>query len=162
MLFALISMLIVSSILCFTFYNRIVHIMERLKVLQKERRSEYKELFRFITERKPAVVTQEEEHYLRLLERQTALVMKRAKLIQHSLFCFIVAMCSLIFSLFCSFVNRGAWELATLGFFIFGLLLIFSGFVFVLLELKMMLNPIRQESEFVQKLIKDEMLRDNR
>lgn len=161
MLLALFSMLFVSSISCLIFYSRIARIMDRLKLLQKERRFEYKELFRFEADKKHPLLKQESEHYLKLLEQQTALVMKRANLIRKGLFCFIVSICSMTISLFCSLVNNPAWDVLVLGFFIFGLLLLFLGFIFALLELKLMLNPIQQESEFMQKLIRDEMLKNS-
>lgn len=129
--------------------------MERLKVLQKERRFEYKELFRLETERKHPLFKQETEHYLKLLEQQTALAMRRARLIRYGLFCFIIAICAMTVSLFCSLLNNPMTDFLMIGFFIFGLLLFFCGFIFVILELKQILNPIQQESEFVQKLIKD-------
>ncbi len=159
MFLALFSMLIVSSLLCLTFYQRIALIMERLKVLQKERRFEYRELFRIEEEKKAPFMKQEVECYLRFLEQQTALVMKRAKLIQQGLFCFMAAISSMVIALFCSLINGAIFDFAMIGFFIFGLLLFFSGAIFVFCELKIILNPVRQESEFVQKLLKDELLK---
>jgi hypothetical protein len=155
MFLALFSMLLVSSIGCLIFYNRIATIMERLKVLQKERRFEYKELFRLETDKKHPLFKQETEHYLKLLEQQTAFAMKRAHLIRRGLFCFIISICVMTISLFCSLINNPITDFLVIGFFIFGLLLFLCGFIFVLLELKLILNPIKQESEFVQKLIKD-------
>ncbi len=160
MFLALFSLLIVNALLCLVFYQRLALIMERLKLIQKERRIEYRELFRFETERKAPHIKQEAEHYLKLLEKQTVLMMKRAKLVINGLFCFILALCSITFSLFCSLLNGTTWDFAMLSFFILGLLLFIAGLVFVLFELKFLLNPIREESEFVQRIIKDQILKD--
>ncbi len=158
---AVVPVVIISAcgLLCLTFYNRLAFIVTRLRTLQRERLAEYKELFRLEETHKSKISRQETEHFLHFLEHQTADVLKRALYLRNCLFCLILS----IFSLIITSLTIGlsliypALEFVVLLFFVVGLLLLLYGLFFALKEILISLKPIQMESEFVQRLIKNEM-----
>lgn len=156
---AVVPVVIISAcgLLCLTFYNRLAFIVTRLRSLHRERLGEYKELFRLEDERKGKLALQETEHFLHFLEHQTADVLKRALYLRNCLFCLIFA----IFSLTITSLLIGlsllypVLDAAVLIFFVLGLLLVLNGLYYALKEIVVSLQPIKMESEFVQRLLKD-------
>lgn len=157
---AVVPVVIISAcgLLCLTFYNRLAFIVARLRTLQRERLSEYKELFRLEEEHKGKLARQETEHFLHFLEHQTADVLKRALYLRNCLFCLIFA----IFALTITSLLIGlsliypALDALVLIFFVLGLLLVLNGLYYALREIVISLHPIKMESEFVQRLLKNE------
>lgn len=157
---AVVPVVIISAcgLLCLTFYNRLAFIVTRLRSLQRERLSEYKELFRLEDEKKGKLQRQETEHFLHFLEHQTADVLKRALYLRNCLLCLILA----IFSLVLTSLSIGlslfypSLDGIVLIFFVLGLFLLLYGLYFAVKEIMISLQPIKLESEFVQRLIKEE------
>ncbi len=158
---SVVPIVIISAcgLLCLAFYNRLGVIVTRLRSLQRERLSEYKELFRFEDEKRADYVQQETEQFLHFLEGQTAGVMQRARYLRGCLTCLISAIfCFVMTSLFIGLsVVFPVLDLVVLVAFVLGLFLVLYGLVFALLELKIALNPIKTESEFVQRLLKNSL-----
>lgn len=160
--FAVVPVVIISAcgLLCLAFYNRLASIVSRLRSLQRERLSEYREVFRFEEGKKDKAIRQEAEHFLHFLEEQTCDVLKRARYLRNCIFCLICAIFSLVLTslLIGLSLIYPAFDSVVLGFFIFGLLLILFGLFYAILELKIALNPIKMESAFVQRLLKAELV----
>lgn len=155
MILVIFPLLIFSGLLALAFYGRIAILMKNLKVVQRERLSQYKELFYLEDAKKPDFVRHEMEHYLKMLELQTAQVIKRIKLIQKGqiflLFSVGFSILALAGSLFANF------DAFILFLFVFGVLSLCAALLYALFELRLILNPIQAEREFVQSLIKDRL-----
>ncbi len=158
---SVVPVVIISAcgLLCLAFYNRLSVVVTRLRSLQRERISEYKELFRLEEKKEKAIAKQEAEHFLHFLEDQTADVLKRARYLRNCIFCLIMAIFSLVLtsltigaSLFFPYI-----DFVVLFFFILGLFFVLYGLSFAILEIKIALNPIKMESGFVQRLIKAQL-----
>lgn len=158
---SVVPIVIISAcgLLCLAFYNRLGVVVTRLRSLQRERLSEYKELFHLEESEKASFIRQEAEQFLHFLEGQTADVMKRARYLRNCLTCLISAIFSFVItSLFIGLsVLYPVFDFVVLVFFIMGLLLVLYGLLFALIELKLALNPIKTESEFVQRLLKSQL-----
>jgi len=159
---AVVPVVIISAcgLLCLTFYNRLAVVVTRLRSLQRERLSEYKELFRLEEKEGKKLSKQESEQYLHFLEEQTVDVLKRARYLRNCLFCLISSIVSLVLtslliglSLFYS-----PLDYFVLFFFVLGLFLLLYGLGFAVAEIRISLNPIQMESGFVQKLIKSQLV----
>lgn len=155
---AVVPVVIISAcgLLCLAFYNRLAAIIVRMRTLQKERFLEYKELFKMEAQKKSPLLTKEEERYLHFLETQAAMVLKKAKKMRNCITCLVSAIASL---LLCSLsiglsLYSGFFDWAVLFFFILGLLLMLWGLYFAIVEVRIALRPIQEESAFLQKLIK--------
>lgn len=161
---AVVPVVIISAcgLLCLTFYNRLAFIVTRLRALQRERLAEYKELFRLEEAHKSRLARQEAEHFLSFLEHQTADVLRRALYLRNCLFCLILSIFSLVFtSLFIGLsLLYPALGAVVLFFFVLGLFLVLCGLYFALREIILALRPIQMESDFVQRLLKNEFQND--
>lgn len=155
MVFVIFPLLLLSGLLCLAFYHRIAILMERLKVIQKERLKGYKELFYLEDAKKSQLLKQSAEHYLRLLDQQTILMIKRIKFVQKGVYCLIFSIVFAIFALLSSLFDN--FDFVILFFFVFTMLLLFGALFFALREFRIMLDPIQMESQFVQKLIKEDL-----
>lgn len=158
---SVVPIVIISAcgLLCLAFYNRLGVVVTRLRSLQRERLSEYKELFRLEETEKAKFVRQEAEQFLHFLEGQTVDVMKRARYLRNCLTCLISSIFSFVItSLFIGLsVLFPVLDLVVLIFFIMGLFLVLYGLIFALLELRIALNPIQTESGFVHRLLKSQL-----
>ena len=147
------------GLLCLSFYNRLAAIVTRLRSLQRERLSEYKELFRWEDEKKERILQQSSEHFLHYLEGQTVDLLKRAGYLRNCIFCLIVSI--FLFVLSSLFIGLSVifpvLDFIVIVFFVFGLLLLLYGLCFALVEIHRSLNPIQVESGFIQRLIKSEL-----
>lgn len=157
---AVVPVVIISAcgLLCLTFYNRLAFVVTRLRALQRERISEYKELFKLEAEHRGKLQQQEAEHFLHFLEQQTAEVLKRARYLRNTLLFLILSIIALIitsffiaFSLYFPFLDLGVGF-----FFVVGLILLLCGLFYAIKEIRVSLMPVQMESAFVQRLIKHE------
>lgn len=157
---AVVPVVIISAcgLLCLTFYNRLAFIVTRLRALQRERLQEYKEIFEMERQKSPELLRQDSEHYLHMLEDQTAKVLKRAQLLRFSLFALIFSIISFILTSFCIGISlvHHSFDWASMFFFILGLLALLIAMIYAFWEMKLSLHPIEMESAFVQKLIKEQ------
>jgi len=160
---AVVPVVIISAcgLLCLAFYNRLAVVVTRLRSLQRERLSEYKEVFQREEASKDQPALEESEAFLHFLEDQTTDILKRARYLRNCIFCLISA----IFSLVLTSLALGlslfypVFDYVVLFFFVLGLFLILYGLIFAVLEIKIALNPVKMESGFVQRLIKENMQR---
>ncbi|NGX38162.1 MAG: hypothetical protein K1000chlam2_01334 [Chlamydiae bacterium] len=156
---SVVPVVIISAcgLLCLAFYNRLSVVVTRLRSLQRERLSEYKELLK--DEKKGGLLKEESEQFLHFLEDQTVDVLKRAYYLRNCIFCLISCICSLVVtSLVIGLsVVFPILEIFALVFFITGLFLLLYGLSFAIREIKIALNPIQMESGFVQRLIKSQL-----
>lgn len=157
---AVVPVVIISAcgLLCLAFYNRLAFVVGRLRSLQRERLSEYKALYQLEEEgEKAALRRSETEQYLHFLEEQTVSVMKRAQYLRNTLFSLIASIFSLaLTSLFIGLAQIVSFlSFFVLFFFVTGLLLMLFGLGFAVAEIRISLSPIRMESAFVQRLIKN-------
>lgn len=158
---AVVPVVIISAcgLLCLAFYNRLAVVVTRLRSLQRERLSEYKEIFHNEESQNQQPALEESEAFLHFLEDQTKDILKRARYLRNCLFCLMAAIFFLVitslaigFSLF-----YPIFDFIALFFFVLGLFLILYGLIFAILEIKIALNPVKMESGFVQRLIKSQM-----
>lgn len=157
---AVVPVVIISAcgLLCLTFYNRLAFIVTRLRALQRERLQEYKEVFELERKKSPELFRQDSEHYLHMLEDQTAKVLRRANLLRRSLFGLIFSIICFILTSFCiglSLVNQ-FFDVPSIFLFVLGLLSLFVAMLYAFCELRLSLHPIEMESAFVQRLIKEQ------
>lgn len=155
---AVVPVVIISAcgLLCLALYNRLAVILARLRVLQRERFLEYKELFRSEAEKKPTLLRNEIEQYLHFLESQVADILKKAHYVRIALGALVSAIASL---LLCSLsialsLFYQVFAFAVIVFFILGLLLMLYALYFAFAEIRVSLRPIQMESAFLQKLLK--------
>lgn len=160
---SVVPVVIISAcgLLCLAFYNRLSVIVTRLRSLQRERLSEYKELFKIESDGSNPLLQKEAEHFLHFLEGQTVDVLKRAKYLRNGIFCliaciFFLVVTSLFIGLSLVFPFLDPFVLV---FFIGGLGLLLAGILYAGIEIKVALNPVRMESGFVQRLIKSQLER---
>lgn len=147
------------GLLCLAFYNRFSVITTLLRSLQKERLSEYKELFKIEQKIKDPLFQKESEKFLQFLEEQATGILRRARLLRNGIFCLIIAVFSLVWT---SFLIGLSLTFPFLDpcvpiFFVAGLLFLLTGLFFAGMEIKVALNPIQMESDFVQGLVKSQM-----
>lgn len=161
---AVVPVVIISAcgLLCLAFYNRLAVVVARLRTLQKERLSEYKELFKLDEKENGKLLRQETEQFLHYLEEQTVSVLKRANYLRNCLFCLIACIFSLVFTSLMIGLSLvyPVLDIVVLVFFILGLFLLLLGLFFAFLEMKISLSPIQMESHFVQSLIKSQLEKD--
>ncbi len=152
---AVVPVVIISAcgLLCLAFYNRLASIISRLRTLQRERLTEYKELFAL--EKGHELQRGEVELRLRFLEQQTAEVLKKAHHIRNAIACLIGAIGALILSSLAIGVSLffPLFDIPVLFFFVVGLVLLICALVYAFAEVAMSLNPIRMECAFLQQLI---------
>lgn len=158
---AVVPIVIISAcgLLCLAFYNRLAVVVTRLRSLQRERLSEYKELFRFEEEEKAKLLRNETEQFLHFLEKQTVDVLKRARYLRNCLFCLIVSIFSLVITSLVIGLSLlyPILDVVVLCFFVGGLFLLLSALVFAVMEIKISLSPIKMECGFVERLIKSQL-----
>lgn len=154
---SVVPVVIISAcgLLCLAFYNRLASVVSRLRGFQRERLAEQERLSqpRRVGEHEPEWVRRR-ELVLDMLEEQTRRVARRARLIRLTLLCLLATIGCLTL---CSLVTGISvlWPpaiYAAVGLFIVGLLLLLSGVVLAMLELKGALDPVELESEFVARL----------
>jgi len=158
---SVVPVVIISAcgLLCLAFYNRLAVVVTRLRTLQRERLAEYKELFRLEEKKQGKLARQEVEQFLSFLEDQTVDVLKRARYLQRCIFWLIFCISSLVLtslliglSVFFPFL-----DFIVLFFYVLGLFSLLYALYFAVREIRIALNPIQIESEFVQKLIKSQL-----
>ncbi|NGX47896.1 MAG: hypothetical protein K1000chlam3_01281 [Chlamydiae bacterium] len=158
---SVVPVVIISAcgLLCLAFYNRLSVIVTRLRSLQRERLSEYKEIFRLEEKKRGELARQEAEQFLRFLEDQTADVLKRARFLQKCIFWLIFCISSLVLTslLIGLSVVFPVLDSVVLFFYVLGLLALLYALSFAVREIRIALNPIQMESGFVQKLIKSQL-----
>ncbi len=158
---SVVPVVIISAcgLLCLAFYNRLSVIVTRLRSLQRERLSEYKEIFRLEEKKRGELARQEAEQFLRFLEDQTADVLKRARFLQKCIFWLIFCISSLVLTslLIGLSVVFPILDSVVLFFYVLGLLALLYALSFAVREIRIALNPIQMESGFVQKLIKGQL-----
>ncbi len=158
---SVVPVVIISAcgLLCLAFYNRLSVIVTRLRSLQRERLSEYKEIFRLEEKKQGQLARQEAEQFLRFLEDQTADVLKRARFLQRCIFWLIFCISSLVLTslLIGLSVVFPILDSVVLFFYVLGLLALLYALSFAVREIRIALNPIQMESGFVQKLIKSQL-----
>jgi len=158
---AVVPVVIISAcgLLCLAFYNRLAVVVTRLRSLQRERLSEYKELFRLEENKEKQLLKQESEQFLHFLEEQTVDVLKRARYLRNCLFCLIACIISLVLTSLLIGVSLfyPALDFVVLFFFILGLFLLLYGLIFAVMEIKISLDPVKMETGFVQRLIKSQL-----
>jgi hypothetical protein len=141
------------GLLCLAFYNRLTAIVSRLREFQRERLGEQEILSRMEPQTAPEIIRRRK--MLEELEAQTTLVMRRAKLIQRTLFFLLTAIALLIgccAMLGFSIVEPGAVLLAV-PFFLLGLLSVLAAMFTALTELKSALQPAELESRCVSEIL---------
>ncbi len=158
---SVVPIVIISAcgLLCLAFYNRLSVVVTRLRSLQRERLAEYKELFRLEEEKKSKLAKQQAEHFLHFLEEQTVDILKRARYLRNCILCLILSIFSLTLtsltiglSLFYPYLDG-----LVVVFFVMGLFLVLYGLCFAVVEIKVSLNPVKMESDFVQRLINEQL-----
>jgi hypothetical protein len=144
------------GLLCLAFYNRLSGLVSRLRLFHRERLKEQEALGR---QRASAQQDQAEmvmhQDMLEAMEVQTTHLMRRARLLQKSLCCFLLtiaclSICSLLLGL------SVLWEVlivAAVVFFVAGMVLLVVGVAFAMMELRRALQPVELESRFVTEII---------
>jgi hypothetical protein len=139
------------GLLCLAFYNRLAAIVSRLRGFQRERMREQEQINGAKSDNSDSVRGMK---LLELLETQTEQVMRRAKLIQLTLGCLLLAITMLIgccLMLGLSILEPGTVFVAV-GLFVLGLLTLMLGMFAALGELRLALQPAELESRFVSEM----------
>jgi hypothetical protein len=158
---SVVPVVIISAcgLLCLAFYNRLAVVVTRLRSLQRERLTEYKEIFRLEEKHRGKLARHESEQFLHFLENQTVDVLKRARYLQKCIFWLIFCISALVLTslLIGLSVIFPFLDFAVLFFYVLSLLSLLYGLSYAVREIRIALNPIKMESGFVQKLIKSEL-----
>lgn len=149
---SVVPVVIISAcgLLCLAFYNRLSAIVGRLRSFQRERLQEQDWLARHAQDADPTVMARHHQ-LLEMLDVQTVHVTRRAKLIQRTLMCLLVAIgCLIICSLFLglSILHESMIYIAA-AIFVAGLCCVLGAVSFAVCELMAALEPIELESRFV-------------
>jgi len=143
------------GLLCLAFYNRLSGLVARLRLFHRERLKEQEALGiqRASAQPDPAALTMHQE-MLEALEAQTTFILNRARLIRHSLTCFLstiacLSICSLVLGL--SVLWPGLIIAAVL-FFIAGMTLLVMGVIIAMRELYRALQPVELESRLIAEI----------
>lgn len=151
-------MISACSLMSLAFYNRLAAIVTRLRAFQRECLKSQNELHKlrlqnvddtFATKRTMALIA--------MHRSQTEGVLLRARLLQSTLTCLLLAIGSLILSSLAmgfSPLNPATIVPAAVLFFLGGLF-VFLGVVFAVIEMRSALVPIRMESEFVERQMQE-------
>lgn len=147
------------GLLCLAFYNRLSGLVSRLRLFHRERLKEQEDLEnlgdRHSGDKRASASIAMHHELLEALEMQTAHLMRRAHLIHKALTCFLLtiaclSVCSLILGL------SVLWEdliVASVVFFVVGMILLIVGVVYAMKELHKALQPVELESEFVTEIL---------
>ena len=144
------------GLLCLAFYNRLAAVVTRLRSFHRERLHEQEALENARKADPPdELATVMHQEILGMLEIQTRHVTRRARMIRMTLIFLLLtiiclALCSLALGL-SIFLPNLIYSAAAL--FILGLLLLVSGVIFALVEMRYALDPVDLESRFVQKMV---------
>jgi hypothetical protein len=143
------------GLLCLAFYNRLSGLVARLRLFHRERLKEQEALgiLRVEPDSDPAAVTMHQE-MLEALQVQTTYLLNRARLIRLSLTCLLttiacLSICSLLLGL--SVLWPGL-IIASVIFFIFGMVLLVAGVVLAMRELYRALQPVELESRLISEI----------
>jgi hypothetical protein len=144
------------GLLCLAFYNRLSGLVSRLRLFHRERLKEQEALGhqRTSAQQDQAEIVMHQE-MLGAMEVQTTHLMRRARLVQKSLSCFLLTIaclstCSLLLGLS---VLWQALIVAAVVFFVVGMVVLIVGVVFAMMELRRALQPVELESRFVTEII---------
>lgn len=143
------------GLLCLAFYNRLSGLVTRLRLFHREllKVQEKLGLQRTSAQPDPAALTMHQE-MLELLQAQNADILNRARLIRHSLTCFLLAIAGLsICSLVLGLSVLWPWLIVvSVVFFIAGMMLLVAGVIIAMIELHQALQPVELESRFVTEI----------
>jgi hypothetical protein len=143
-----------SALLCLAFYNRLAAIVQRLRLVQRERLDIQDRLDRM----SPADCGNggglRHTTILESLAEQTFRIHRRARLIRNTLLCLLAAIGSLIISSLLGGITIvfPAALIGGIAFFVCGMLLLFSGVACAAFELLYALSPAELESQVVSAL----------
>src|SRR5215211_5578215 len=140
------------GLLCSTFYNRITNVIVRLRAIQRERLAEESHLMR----ETEAAGRARRDDLLGILGTQTDSLVRRIRIIRGTLFCLLGTIVAMVFcslSLGLSMIVRAPTGVAV-AFFIFGLMLLICAMAFAMLDLKLAIQPVVMESEYVTRRIR--------
>lgn len=158
------------ALLCLALYNRLASMVSRLRGFQRERLQEYEAYAEHLRSgRQQASTAEHHQQVLDMLENQTKRVYRRARMMRRAILCLLSAVASLIL---CSLTTglsllvpelNGVARIAAESLFAAGMLLMFAGVLFAILELWDALEPVQLESQFVGRLAREldaEMMKD--
>jgi hypothetical protein len=150
---SVVPVVIISAcgLLCLAFYNRLASLVSRLRAFQRERLAAQEQLDRLRATPEQGGGSASHTLLLKVLEVQTASVLRRARLIRSTLVCLL---CTIACLTVCSlFSGLGAvWPPAAVGavaLFVAGMGLMLAAVVFAILELRRALDPVELETQFV-------------
>jgi len=152
-----------SGLLGLALYNRMAALVSRIREFQRERLLEHDRYLQARTDGKLTDLARRRHQQLRrMLETQTAHVLRRARLMKRS----IISLWATIASLTLCSLALGlstlhpAGNYVALVFFVIGTVLLLVSVVFAALEMIAALEPVEQESQFVTRL-SEELERDD-
>jgi hypothetical protein len=141
------------GLLCLAFYNRLAAVVTRLRSFHRERLHEQEALDRQLASSTPdEIALVRHREVLGMLDVQTRHVLRRAAWIRRTLGCLLLtiiclATCSLCVGL-STLVSALIYPAVML--FIIGLLLLNAGVIFAMIEMRIALNPIELENQFIR------------
>jgi hypothetical protein len=152
-----VALISAASLLCLAFYNRLAAIVTRLRAFQREQLAEHDWLSR-VSESTEKADRIRHAKVVEMLGRQTAAVLKRARLIRATLTCLLAGIlcligCSFALGVAALFAEAHAMaKLAAPVAFTAGVTSFFIGILFAICEIRQALGPIEMESQFVRSL----------
>lgn len=141
-----------SGLLCLAFYNRLTAIVGRLRIFQQEALREKEELRSRPKAGDTDILSRRvSQQTVDVLQHQMAQLLRRCRLIRRTLFGLLAAITCL---LLCSMTAGGSvfWPGALYisgPLFMAGLLSMLGAIAFAMMELRVALDPVELESEFV-------------
>ena len=153
-------MISACSLLALAFYNRLAALVSRLRTLQRECLDYQEKLYGHRHAKEPDKILVRRTEQLIALERsQTGGVLRRASLLQRTLLCMlggigIFILCSVTLEISAISGFPELLSIAAAAFFLLATMLIFTGICFAVAEMMRALDPITQESVFVEDLIR--------
>jgi hypothetical protein len=157
---SVVPVVIISAcgLLCLAFYNRLASIVSRLRGFQRERLEEQQEYARgLFAGQLDKVMLARHHRILEMLETQTARVIRRARLIRLALFFLLATIACLTLSSLATglSIKFPVTIYAAACFFYTSMILLLTGIILAIVEIKGALEPVELESRFVDQLTKE-------
>ena len=154
---SVVPVVIISAcgLLCLAFYNRLAHIVSRLRSFHRELLTEQEEYAEDLAADPTDEITMHRHReVIKMLEVQTEWVYRRAQLIRGNLLCLLITIacltiCSLSMGLASLFKQVLYVSIVT---FVVGALSLLGGVVLAIIEMSFALKPLELEGRFVNKL----------